>query len=404
MSLKCFECNGPDCENEAYLSAGKICTDAYACYTTWILDNINGAEYKNFKRGCLTRGIKEERYTDKIWENCKSVKHDQVQDEDHCARKCYDEDLCNGIKNDPNQIAEVFSDMAGVFGNPIFHGFLVFVVITIIILCAYLACTRQSPCCCEDDEYEDEDFYHEDNDYNRQDQFMETPKFRIGEDFQGQNTMPMDQQQQLMAQQMVPQQMVQHQMVAQPGSVNGMSPHPSMVANQNHIQLDHQNFLAQQLMARNVINSMANSPGQSVQNMAHQNISHGVYSPQQTPQSPQAQQQHQNHQQHQNQQQHHQQTQDVIMPQSQNILEKEAELDQEHENLMSRNNINVMNPDLGAPLQSPIVMNNKPSILKATAVRSQNSLYHGSQRNLRGSNQRGHMSMNQMNLNATNQY
>ena len=48
--------------------------------------------------------------------------------------------------------------------------------------------------------------------------------------------MPMDQQQQLMAQQMVPQQMVQHQMVAQPGSVNGMSPHPSMVANQNHIQ------------------------------------------------------------------------------------------------------------------------------------------------------------------------
>ena len=92
------------------------------------------------------------------------------------------------------------------------------------------------------------------------------------------------------------------------------------------------------------------------------------------------------------------------MPQSQNILEKEAELDQEHENLMSRNNINVMNPDLGAPLQSPIVMNNKPSILKATAVRSQNSLYHGSQRNLRGSNQRGHMSMNQMNLNATNQY
>ena len=61
-------------------------------------------------------------------------------------------------------------------------------MITIIILCAYLACTRQSPCCCEDDEYEDEDFYHEDNDYNRQDQFMETPKFRIGEDFQGQNT------------------------------------------------------------------------------------------------------------------------------------------------------------------------------------------------------------------------
>ena len=48
--------------------------------------------------------------------------------------------------------------------------------------------------------------------------------------------MPMDQQQQLMAQQMVPQQMVPQQMVAQPGSINGMSPHPSMVANQNHIQ------------------------------------------------------------------------------------------------------------------------------------------------------------------------
>merc|ERR1712071_561772 len=138
--------------------------------------------------------------------------------------------------------------------------------------------------------------------------------------------------------------------------------------------------------------------------MGHQNISHGVYSPQQTPQSPQQQMTHQQqHQQQQQPQQQHQQMQDVIMPQSQNILEKEAELDQEHENLMSRN-VNVMNPDLGAPLQSPIVMNNKPSILKATAVRSQNSLYHGSQRNLRGSNQRGHMSMNQMNLNATNPY
>jgi hypothetical protein len=211
----------------------------------------------------------------------------------------------------------------------------------------------------------------------------------------------MDQQRELMAQQMVPQQMVTQQMVAQPGSVNGMSPN-----HQNHIQLDPQNFVAQQLMARNGMNSMLNSPGQSVQNIALQNISHGVYSPQQTPQSPQQQMTHQQQQQQQQQQQpqqQHQQMQDVIMPQSQNILEKEAELDQEHENLMSRN-VNVMNPDLGAPLQSPIVMNNKPSILKATAVRSQNSLYHGSQRNIRASNQRGHMSMNQMNLNQTGPY
>ena len=79
--------------------------------------------------------------------------------------------------------------MAGVIGNPIFHGFLVFVIITVIILCAYLACTRNMPCCCEDDdEYEDEEFYGDGRNDNYHGQFMETPKFYPGGDFQEQHT------------------------------------------------------------------------------------------------------------------------------------------------------------------------------------------------------------------------
>ena len=287
--------------------------------------------------------------------------------------------------------------MAGIFANPIFHGFLVFVVITIFILCAYLACTRNMPCCCDDDEdYEDDGFYG-DHPQNRQDNsyFMETPKFYPGEDFQAQNTMRME-----------PDQMVPQQMQNNPA----VSPHPSMINHQtglNHVQknieninffqnyleiqnnidilclqLAQQALLSQQLAQRNMINSIQNSPGQSVQNMAnHQNnISQGVYSKQTPPQM-----------------------QDVIMPQSQNILEKEAELEQEQESmLVKENNNNIHQQDLGAPLDNPIQLNHKPSILKATAVKSQNSLYHGSQRNIRHQhNPRTAMSMN---LNTTTPY
>merc|ERR1712031_42278 len=167
---------------------------------------------------------------------------------------------------------------------------------------------------------------------------METPKFYPGEDFQGQNTMRME------PDQMVPQQMQNNQAV---------SPHPSMINHQmgngmNHVQLTQQALLAQQLNQRNMINSIQNSPGQSVQNMAnHQNnISHGVYSKQTSPQM-----------------------QDVIMPQSQNILEKEAQLEQEQETMLVRenNNNSIQQQDLGAPLDNPI--QHKPSILKATAVK-----------------------------------
>merc|ERR1719461_215668 len=128
------------------------------------------------------------------------------------------------------------------------------------------------PCCCEDDdEYEDEEFYGDGRNDNYHGQFMETPKFYPGGDFQEQHTMPIDQQHHILAaQQMgqqVGQQIANHQLSGAPTP--------------NHIQLTQQTLLAQQLAHQNAINSIQNSPGQSVQNIANvnQNIHQGIYSP-----------------------------------------------------------------------------------------------------------------------------
>ena len=96
--LKCYQCKSPtDCENQANLDL-KICDNAMACYTSWEIDNTNGPAYKMFERGCLYR-IREERFTNKIFEKCDKINQDGIKNEEHCFRKCYNENFCNSLDN-----------------------------------------------------------------------------------------------------------------------------------------------------------------------------------------------------------------------------------------------------------------------------------------------------------------
>ena len=143
--MKCFSCdNQATCDPQEGGIFNTIDCPGI-CFIQYLEDNQQSAdEYKIVQRGCYDKPDYRNYNTNK---NSDPTCNTFLIDKRLCSIYC-DTNECNGQENDPTM--QPLQEIASLVTSPVFYGFLVFLGITICILCTYLACTRSLPCCADD--------------------------------------------------------------------------------------------------------------------------------------------------------------------------------------------------------------------------------------------------------------
>lgn len=133
----CEEKEGVGCLPTNEMTSTVECDTGY-CFTQWLENSQDGnTQFDILERGCFQDGRNGRQLDEKI---C----NDEIIGRKVCYQLC-DTDECNGLDNDPSIMP--FEAVASMFTNPVFYGFLIFLAITVCIMCMYLACLKSAPCC-----------------------------------------------------------------------------------------------------------------------------------------------------------------------------------------------------------------------------------------------------------------